>query len=114
MNDSAQRDFDAAYAAWRRRVDRDMSLSFSSIASDYTDLPEYQDILKLGQAGLPGVMSKLEDGEWILNNAAFAMAGIRYDDVVPDPDELYSELDISKFLLDWWRGQQQGAQSDQP
>jgi hypothetical protein len=102
-------DFNTAYSAWSQRVDSDPSLLNSSVIGDFTRLPEYQEIIQLGAPALPNVMRKLEDGDYLLNTAAFAIAGIDRDDVVPDPDEYYSELDISKFLLDWWRTQAAGA-----
>lgn len=100
-------DFQRAYEAWRQRVDRDRRLRLSSVTSVYTSLPEYRAIARLGRDVLPDVMEMVDRGDFLLNDAAFELAGIGFEDVVPDPDGFYSEQDISRFLLNWWAAQRE-------
>jgi hypothetical protein len=103
MTDAAESKFAELYGEWRKRLDGDQRLSLSSRTSDYVDTAEYQAIVDLGAAGLPAVMREIESGDWMLNDAAIAMAGIRLEDVVPDIDEAtYSEQEIAKQLVAWW------------
>jgi hypothetical protein len=104
-------DFDDAYRKWRDAIDRDPSLSLSSRPEDYTSIPEYKAIVDLGQAALPGILDRLEAGDFLLNEAAFTIAGLKYEDVVPDPDGFYSEQEVSRFLLDRLRGARPGPPS---
>ena len=96
--------FEAAYTAWRKRIEADPRLSLSSRTYDYTDLKEYQAMIDLGKDALPAVMRKIESGDWLLNEAALQMAGLRSQDIVPDADQAFlSEQEFARRLLEWWR-----------
>lgn len=79
---STQRQFETAYKKWRKAIADDPKLQLSSRPQDYTALKEYRAMLKLGSGVLPLVLEKIEEGDFLLNQAALDLARIKMESVV--------------------------------
>lgn len=105
MADDDRTRFEELYSAFRARLEEPGVLQLSSLTSDYTRFAEYDEIIALGKDALPAVLDRLEAGDFLLNRAALEIAGLRRQDIVPEPGGLYSEQDLSLWILQALRGE---------
>lgn len=94
--------FEKYYQEWSELIRTTPEIMLSSNTVDYVTNEPYEGIINLGKPVLPHIMEKLRLGEFHLNHAVFEITGLDLSDVVPDPEEFYSEQEISDFLLEWW------------
>lgn len=94
--------FEKYYAEWLELIETTPEITLSSHTFDYVNNEPYEKIINLGKPALPYIMEKLQLGEFHLNHAVFEIGGLDFQEVVPDPEEFYSEQEISDFLLEWW------------
>ena len=99
--------FEKYYLEWSELIRTTPEIMLSSDTVDYVTNEPYEEIINLGKSALPYIMEKLQLGEFHLNHAVFEITELDLSDVVPDPEEFYSEQEISDFLLTWWDQYQQ-------
>ena len=99
--------FEKYFLEWSELIRTTPEIMLSSHPFDYIRNEPYEKIIKMGKPALPFIMEKLHLGEFHLNYAVFEITGLDLSDVIPDPEEFYSEQEISDFLLTWWDQYQQ-------
>jgi len=96
--------FDALIEEWKKAV-QDPAVRMSSRPKDYTDNEAYREIVQMGEDALPFIIEKLEEGVFLLNQAALDIAGLRMDDLVKENRKFLGERQKSAAIVEWWKSQ---------
>jgi len=73
--------FDTLYEEWLRVI-RSPKIQMSSRPQDYTNNEPYREIVKMGRNALPFIREKIEQGEFLMNEAALKVAELDLDKII--------------------------------
>jgi hypothetical protein len=98
---AAEQRYRKAFDAWKAYIDRP-ELALSSRTPDYTQNEAYDRIVALGKEALPFIMSDIEQGGFLLNDAVRRITRIDVTKLYPKANVI-GEQDVSMLWLRWWR-----------
>lgn len=104
-------EFDTLFAEWKKVI-QDPKILLSSRPQDYTNNDPYREMVKLGRDVLPFIIEKLEQGEFLLNQAVAEITGIKMEEITGEEitgRRFLSEQEKSRLLVKWWRSQKHRA-----
>lgn len=99
---NTEAEFNKLFAEWKQAT-RDFMVQLSSKPEDYTNNEPYAAIVALGEAALPFLVEKLEEGEFLLYRAILDILGVRLEELVARDLQFESEQRKSEELIEWWR-----------
>jgi len=73
--------FDALYAEWLKVI-QNPKVQISSRPQDYTNNEPYREIVEMGRNALPFIREKIEQGEFLMNEAALKIAELDLDKII--------------------------------
>jgi hypothetical protein len=82
-SEKIKQQFEALHAAWLKII-QDPKIQFSSRPQDYTNNQPYREMIKMGKDALPLILEKIEQGEFLLNEAALKVAELDLGEVVEE------------------------------
>lgn len=76
-----KREFEVVFKRWEAAIQAP-KIAMHSDPSAYTGIKEYRDIVKLGKAALPYIVEKLEQGVFLMNEAALRISRKKLEDIM--------------------------------
>lgn len=97
--------FNALYEEWKE-ASQHPEVRLSSRPEDYINNEPYRKMVAMGREALPLVIEKLEQGEFLLNQAVADMEGVGLDELIKTDQPFPSEQEKSRLLIQWWQSKQ--------
>jgi hypothetical protein len=94
--------FEKLFYEWKAIINTPQVL-ISSRPKDYIDNEPYREIVKMGSIVLPFIIDKIEQGEFLLNQAVFEIAEIKVEDISDKDNAFPSEQEKAAYVLRWWK-----------